>query len=461
MAQTPQSQDSNSAETSTFDYDLLVIGAGSGGLSAAQTAAQLGARVAIADPGAVGGTCVNRGCVPKKLMVFAANFARQQRLAKNYGWVNLCGTFDWPALKAAIEQELDHLRQVYRAKLTKAGVVLIDCPASFLDAHTVTLGNRTVTVDKVIIAVGAKPVKPDLPGIDCGLTSRDIFHLASLPEQLTIVGGGYIGAEFSNIFNTLGCQVNLIEKSHLILDGFDDTLRKTLHYSLMEQGIRLIAGTSLQSIEKTPTGSKLSLSGDREDTLIADTLLLALGRAPNLEGLGLDKAGVEVEQGAIAVDDYSRTSQPNIFAVGDCTNRLPLTPVAKAEGTAAANTLFGSEPQKVSYRWVPSAVFCVPEAATVGWTEAQAREQNARVDVLCYRFTPLHYTLSPQKQESLIKLVVEAQSGQILGVHMVGDESAEIVQGLIPALKQGLTVADLKATIGIHPTSGEEMFSLN
>lgn len=443
-----------------FDYDLLVIGAGSAGLSAAQTAAGYGVRVAIADPGPVGGTCVNRGCVPKKLMVYASQFARQRDLARNYGWVDPGGSFDWPALRVAIEQELTHLQQTYRARLTRSGVTVLDCPAHFLDTHQVALGNRKVFVDKVIIATGAKPVKPNLPGIDCGLTSRDIFSLEALPQQITIVGGGYIGSEFSNIFCTLGSQVNLIERSQLILDGFDQTIRETLHQSLMDQGVRVLGGTSLEAIDQTETETRLTLSGQCHDTLITDTLLLALGRTPDLEGLNLEAAGVEVEQKAIAVDDYSRTSQPTIFAIGDCTNRVPLTPVAKAEGAAAAHTLFGPQPRQVSYRWVPSAVFCAPEAATVGWTEAEARDQGVEPEVYCDRFVPLHYALSPQKQASLIKLVVDGRSGQIVGVHMVGDGVAENLQGLIPALKQGLTLAELKGTIGIHPTSGEELFSL-
>lgn len=444
-----------------FDYDLLVIGAGSGGLSTAKTAASYGARVAITDPGPLGGTCVNRGCIPKKMMVYAANFAQEQRLAKNYGWVNTQGSFDWLALKAAIEQELTHLQQSFHSTLTKAGVSLLNWSARFIDEHTVLMGDRSITAEKIVIAVGAKPTRPNLPGIECGLTSRDVFHLDALPQQLTIVGGGYIGAEFSNIFTILGCQVNLIERHPFILQGFDCAIREKLCASLAEQGIRLLANTSLKAIEKTPTGTKLSLSGDCHETVIADQLLLALGRRPDLQDLDLEAAGVAVDDGAIAVDEYSRTSQPHILAVGDCTNRVPLTPVAIAEGTAAAHTLFSDQPRKVSYRWVPSAVFCTPEAATVGWTDAEAEAQGISPEIHCAHFTPLHYAPSPQKQEALIKLVVDGSSGQIVGVHMVGDNVAEIIQGLIPALKKGLTLAELADTIGIHPTSGEEVFSIS
>ncbi|MGG6238877.1 dihydrolipoyl dehydrogenase family protein [Nodosilinea sp. AN01ver1] len=445
-----------------FDYDLLVIGAGSAGLSAATTAAQHGAQVAIADPDFIGGTCINRGCVPKKFLVFAADFARQQCLAKSYGWVNPSGQFDWLMLRTAIDQELAKLRQSYQSKLTKLGVTVLSDAARFVDPHKIELGDRTVTVDKVIIATGAKPVKPDLPGIDCGLTSRDMFQLEALPSQLTIVGGGYIGAEFSNIFATLGCNVTLIDKNDWILPGFDEDIRKALHHSLMDQGIRICPETSLKALRTDESGIHVSLSGKHDDTLLADTLLLALGRKPNLEGLNLEAAGVEVEEGAIAVDDYSRTSQPSIFAIGDCTDRLPLTPVAKAEGAAAAKTLFSDRPQAVSYRWVPSAVFCSPEAATVGWSEAEARSHDdLDIEVCCSRFTPLRYLPSSQTREALIKLVVNAKSQEILGLHLVGDEAAEMIQGFIPALRRGLTVAELTETIGLHPTSGEEIFALD
>lgn len=444
-----------------YDYDLLVIGAGSGGLSAAQTAAKHGARVAIADPHALGGTCVNRGCIPKKLMTFAANFARQQRSAKSYGWVNpsACDRFDWPALRVGIEQHLDTLRQSYHSKLTKAGVTLLRCAARFVEPHKVELSDRTISVDKVIIASGAKPLKPPLPGIECGLSSRDIFTMVDFPHQFTIVGGGYIGAEFSNIFCTLGSQVTLIDKNDCILPGFDTDIRQAIHGSLMNQGIRVLSETALEGIEKRDDGMRISLSGRCDDTLIADTLLLALGRVPNIASLNLDAAGVKVDNGAISVDDCSRTSQSSIFAVGDCTNRLPLTPVAIAEGRAAATTLFGGELQSVNYRWVPSAVFCSPEAATVGWTEEEARAKvDGEVGVRCARFTPLRYALTDQEQQTLIKLVVNEQTQTILGMHMVGDEVAEIIQGFIPALSRGLTLAELSETIALHPTVAEEIF---
>lgn len=446
-----------------YDYDLLVIGAGSGGLSAARTAAKQGAKVAIADPQALGGTCVNRGCIPKKLMVFAADFARQQRLARSYGWVNpgACDRFDWSALRTAIEQHLASLRQSYQSRLTKSGVTLLRDAARFLDPHKIAVGDRTITADKVIVATGAQPLKPSLPGIEHGLTSRDIFALAEFPHQLTIVGGGYIGAEFSNIFCTMGAQVTLIDKNDYILPGFDHDIRQAIHTSLSNQGIRLLSETALKGIETHENGVQIALSSNCEDTLMADTLLLALGRVPNIATLNLEAAGVEVEQGAIAVDEYSRTSQPSILAVGDCTNRLPLTPVAIAEGAAAAKTLFGPEPQSVNYRWVPSAVFCAPEAATVGWSEAEAREQtDAEIAVYCTRFTPLRWALPEQHQQTLMKLVVDERSQQIVGMHMVGDAVAEIIQGFIPALRQGLTLAELTATIGLHPTSAEEMFDM-
>ncbi|MBD0337577.1 MAG: FAD-dependent oxidoreductase [Cyanobacteria bacterium Co-bin13] len=443
-----------------FDYDLLVIGAGSAGLSAAKTAARLGARVAIADPGPLGGTCVNRGCIPKKFLVYAADFVRQQQQAKHYGWKNLAGEFDWPTLRDAIQGELKQLQQSQAKGLEKAGVTVLPHEVRFVDEHCLLVGEQQVTADKVIIAVGAKPVLPDLPGIDCGLTSRDIFQLPELPQRWVIVGGGYIGVEFGCLFNLLGCQVTLADKHALVLEGFDQTLREQVHQGLIDQGLNLLPETALSSIEPQGQKKKVCLSGASSDAITTDVVLLALGRKPDLSRLDLDKAGVTVEEGAIAVDAHSRTSQPSILAVGDCTNRKPLTPVAKAEGTAAAKTLFGSEPAEVPYRWVPSAVFCFPEIASVGWSEAEAQEHEP-VEVHCHTFVPLNYKLTSQKPEALIKLVVAKGSQEILGLHVVSDASAEIVQGLIPALRRGLTLSELTETIAIHPTSAEEIFSLS
>ncbi|HEY9880017.1 MAG TPA: FAD-dependent oxidoreductase [Leptolyngbyaceae cyanobacterium] len=442
----------------SFDYDLLVVGAGSAGLSAAKTAAQLGAKVAIADPGSLGGTCVNRGCIPKKFMVYAADFVRQQQQAKHYGWKNISADFDWPTLKTAIHDGLKQIQQSQAKALASAGVTVLPNQVRFVDEHSLDLGEHIVTADKVILAVGAKPVLPDLPGIDCGVTSRDIFHLEKLPQRLLIVGGGYIGAEFGNLFNLLGCQVTLVDKNPLILEGFDDTIRQRVHQSLIDQGMHLVPETSLASIEPQGQAKKVHLS-DQHDRITADVVLLALGRKPDFSSLDLDKAGVKIETGAIAVDAHSRTSQPSILAVGDCTNRKPLTPVARAEGSAAAKTLFGPTPVEVSYRWVPSAVFCSPEVASTGWTEAEAQEQ-VKAEVHCHTFVPLHYRLTSYQPESLIKMVVAKDSQEILGVHMVGDSSPEILQGLLPALKRGLTLSELSEVIPIHPTSGEEVYDV-
>ncbi|MGB3135454.1 MAG: glutathione-disulfide reductase [Nodosilinea sp.] len=444
-----------------FDYDLLVIGAGSAGLAAATAAAECGVKVAIADPGALGGTCVNRGCIPKKFMVYAADVARQQRLAKSYGWANLSGEFDWPTFKNAVNQEIEQIRQSYQSKLDKAGITVIRSAARFVDPHQVELGDQTISADKIIIATGGKPTKLDLPGIETGLTSRDMFKLEALPKQITIVGGGYIGVEFSDILATLGCRVTLIDKHEWILSGFDQDIRKTLHQSLINQGIEILPETSLKAIRTDDSGTHVALSGKHDEPLQTDTILLALGRTPNLEGLNLEAAGVDVKEEAIAVDEYSRTSQSSIFAVGDCTDRLPLTPVAKAEGVAAAKTLFTDRPQSVSYRWIPSAVFCCPEAATVGWSEAKARDHDdLDIEVHCSRFTPLRYQLAPEDHKSLIKLVVNAKSQEILGLHLIGDDAAEMIQGFVPALQRGLTLTELNQTIGLHPTSGEEVFAL-
>ncbi|MBD0270258.1 MAG: FAD-dependent oxidoreductase, partial [Cyanobacteria bacterium Co-bin8] len=371
--------------------------------------------------------------------------------AKHYGWKNLAGEFDWPTLRTAIHGELEQLQQSYAKGLEKAGVSVLPHHVRFVDEHCLSVGDQRVTADKVIVAVGAKPVLPDLPGIENGLTSRDIFQLPELPQHLMVIGGGYIGVEFGCLFNLLGCQVSLADKHPLVLEGFDDTLRQRVHQSLIDQGLNLLPETALSAIESQGQEKKVRLSGASSDSITADAVLLALGRKPDLSQLDLDKAGVEVEKGAIAVDAHSRTSQPSIFAVGDCTNRKPLTPVAKAEGVAAAKTLFGPEPTEVSYRWVPSAVFCFPEIASVGWSEAEAQEHET-IEVHCETFVPLNYKLTSQKPEALIKVVIAKASQEILGLHMVNDASAEIIQGLIPALRRGLTLSELTETIAIHPT---------
>ena len=441
-------------------YDFLVIGAGSGGLAAAKRATQYGANVAIVEQEHLGGTCVNRGCVPKKLMVYAADVAHQMQLAKTYGWQIQQQGFDWQAFKQARDQEIARLRQVQETALQKAGVEQIQGHACFVDAHTVRVGERSINAETILIAVGGQPIQPDLPGIEHTVTSREIFHLATLPNRLAIIGAGYVGVEFASIMRSFGCEVTLLNRESCILPGFDQDLTGTLRKRLRQRGINSLCNTTAKAIQKSPDGLKLTLTGDHTETIVADTILCAVGRSPNLENLGLDKAGIKYSKKAIEVDDYSRTNQLNIYAIGDCTNRLPLTPVAIAEGQAVADMVFGKQPRKIEYDYVPSAVFARPEVASVGMTEAQANErfgtENIKCD--CTTFHPMLYSFSESPPSMLMKFVIHQKTDRILGLHLVGEHAADIIQGFTISIKQGITRQAITDAIGIHPTSAEELF---
>jgi glutathione reductase (NADPH) len=446
----------------TYDYDLFVIGAGSAGLAAAKGAAAYGARVAIAEQNSLGGTCVNRGCIPKKLMVYASGFSSLFQDAVGYGWSKVQSQFNWQQFMAAKDKEIQHLNQSYLQQLQSAGVKLLRGQASFLDAHTLEVVGTQITAEKILIAVGGKPIQPNIPGIEHTITSREIFHLPQQPQRVAIIGGGYIGVEFAYILHGLGSQVTLMDTGESILAGFDSDICMAIQASMAKQEIRFLGNTTAEKIEQVPEGLCLTLSGDHPDSLIVDTVLCAIGRTPNVSELGLEKVGVEVnEKGAIAVDQHSRTTQANIFAVGDCTNRLNLTPVAKAEGHAFADTEFGGKPQTVNYDLVPSAVFSQPPAATVGLSEAQAREKLGDA-VCCYHqtFQPLFHRLTQEDEQNLVKLVVDSHSDRILGIHIVGEHAAEIMQGMAIALNMGATKKDFNTTIGIHPSTAEELISL-
>lgn len=449
----------------SFDYDLFVIGAGPGGLAASRLAAQkYGVRVAIAESGSLGGTCVNRGCVPKKLMVYAADFARQNSLATSYGWSECQKTLHWSIFQNKLHSHLKKLNESYQQHLKDAGVTLIEGRAKFIDAHTLEVGNKKITAEYILIAVGGKPFKPDIPGKDYGITSREMFQLEEIPKQLVILGGGYIGIEFSSIFHALGSQVTLIETDEEILSGFDCDIRSKLHSELSRQGIRIITNTTAKAIEKTSSNLQVNLSGDCEETMVMDTVLIATGRVANTKDLGLENLGIELgKKGAIPVNEYSCTSQAHIFAVGDCTGRLPLTPVASAEAQAVIHTIFGNSPQTIDYTHVPSAVFSRPEAATVGLTEAKAREKYGdAVHCLHHRFQPLLYSFLAEEESTsvMIKLVM-GENEKVLGLHLVGKDAVDIVQSLAVAIRQGITKSELQETIGIHPTIGEEIFALD
>lgn len=442
-------------------YDLMVLGAGSGGLAVAKAAATQGASVAVAEPNYIGGTCVNRGCIPKKLMVQAAAFVEHQKIAAAHGWANPEGLFQWNVLKSAIQEHLEKLRQSQQKTLQEANVEIIRAAARLIDAHTVAAGDRTVEAKHIVIATGSRPMLPDIPGIELALTSRDMFQLDELPEHLAIVGGGYIGVEFGCMLAQLGSRITLIDTSPQVLSGFDPDLRAFVQETLERLGIRFIPETTCKGIEQSDSALTLSLSGEDTQSLEADAVLMAVGRTPNLNNLGLEEAGIELNEGYVAVDEYGQTTQKSVYAIGDCVGRLPLTPMAIAEGKAVAKTIFQQQPTAVDDRWIPSAVFSAPPVTTVGWTEAMAKDHvGDAVDTICHSFTPLSHSLMSESQNALIKVVFDQTTRQILGIHAAGKQAPDLIQGLIFSLSQGLTLDELVDTPGIHPTSGEELFAI-
>ncbi|NJO47776.1 MAG: glutathione-disulfide reductase [Oscillatoriales cyanobacterium RM2_1_1] len=444
-----------------YDYDLFVIGAGSGGLAASKRAASYGAKVAIAEYDLVGGTCVIRGCVPKKLMVYASQFSHLYKDAEGYGWSPVESQFDWKYLVKAVDTEVRRLSQLHISFLEKAGVELIEGYAKFVDPHTLEVGDRKVTADKILIAVGGHATKPDIPGAEHLVTSREMFLLPEQPKRMAVWGGGYIGVEFACIMNGLGSEITQIIRRDLILRGFDDDLRSTIQESMANRGIQFRLNSTIDKVEKVDEGLKLILNGEEDEPLIVDAVLCATGRDPNLAELLLENAGVELKEKAIAVTLDSRTTQPHIFAVGDCTDRMNLTPVAIAEGRALADTEFGHKPHSITHENIATAVFSQPEAATVGMTEAEAREKFGDA-VQCYRarFRSLFNSLAGGDERVLVKLIVESNTDRVLGAHMVGKDAAELIQGIAIAVNMGATKKDFDDTMGIHPTSGEEFVTL-
>jgi glutathione reductase (NADPH) len=445
----------------TYDYDLFVIGGGSGGIAAGRRAAQYGAKVAVAEYDRLGGTCVNRGCIPKKLMVYASHFPDLFEDAQGFGWSAVQSTLDWQKMITAVNKELERLNGVYQNMLGNAKVELFRGYAKLLDRHTLEIEDRKVTADKILIAVGGHPVKPDIPGIEHAITSDDMFLLKEQPKSILIMGGGYIGVEFACIMNGLGSDVTQLIRRNLILQGFDDDIRSNIQEGMESHGIEILTSCEASSIEKTPEGLKVTLGSKHQETIVVDVILAATGRKPKLKNLGLENADVEINNGAIAVDKYSQTTQENIFAVGDCTDRMNLTPVAINEGRAFADTQFGGHSRTMSYENIPTAIFSTPEAATVGLTEVQAREQYGdAVKVYRTKFKPTYHSLSGRDERVMVKLVVAEDTDKVLGAHMVGEHAAEIIQGMAIALKMGATKKDFDATVGIHPSAAEEFVTL-
>ncbi|MBD1925397.1 glutathione-disulfide reductase [Trichocoleus sp. FACHB-90] len=444
-----------------FDYDLLVIGAGPGGLSASEQAAGYGARVAIAEQDSVGGTCVIRGCIPEKLMSFAAEFSDDSQVAAGYGWNQAQCAFDWQQFIEAKEREIHRLSQVHNQKLEKAGVALIKGKATFIDAHTLEVAGRQITADKILIAVGAKDVKPEIPGSENTITSSQLFSLKQQPKHIAVVGGNYIPVKLAGILNNLGCQVTQVFLEDHILCAFDESLALAVQEGMAKRGIQILENTTVKEIKRVGDELDVILSGKNANTLSVDTVLFALCRTPNNSGLDLEKAGIQLQRGAIVVDEYNRTTQANIFAVGDCINRINFTPVAIAQGRAFADTQFGNNPRTVCYEYVPSTVSSQPQAATVGFSEAEAREKlGDAVRCYCSQFHPLLHSLTNRDEKTLIKLVVDSHSDRVLGAHMVGEGAIEIIQCLALALRVGATKKHFDEAIGIHPSVAEEFLTM-
>ena len=442
------------------DYDLFVIGGGSGGVRCARIAAGHGARVGIAEEWHWGGTCVNVGCVPKKLMVQAAEYGALAEDSRGFGWDGRRAGFDWPALIAAKDAEIARLNGIYVRLLEGAGVRWHEARATFLDAHTLQVGRQRVTAERIVIAVGGRPADPGIEGAGLGITSDAAFHLPVLPQRVVMVGAGYIGVEFAGIFRGLGAEVDLVYRQKLPLRGFDEDLREDVAAALAAQGIRLHPGATAQAVVPEGEARRVRLSDGQ--TLETDLVFFAQGRRPHTRGLGLEQAGVAVaENGGVLVDELQQTSAPGIYAIGDVSNRLNLTPVAIAEGHALADRLFGpAQPRSWSFAAVPTAVFTSPPLATAGLTEAQAAEHGP-VDVYLARFTPMRHTLTGRAgRRSTMKLLVDQASQRVVGAHMLGEDAPEMMQGIAVAMTAGATKADFDRTIGIHPTGAEEWVTL-
>ncbi len=442
------------------DWDLFVIGAGSGGVRCARFSAQFGARVAIAEERYLGGTCVNVGCIPKKLMVYASHYTEEAHdAAAGFGWKVGDSSFDWSTLIANKNSEIERLNGIYDGLLDGAGVTLFNGRARIVDPHTVEVDGQQHSAENILVSTGSWPNLPDVPGIEHAITSNEVFYLEEQPKRVLIVGGGYIAVEFAGIFHGLGTEVTQIYRGPLFLRGFDDDVRAHLAGEIRKKGIDLRFDTNVNAIEKTSQGYSVALTDG--STVEVDQVMYATGRVPLSKDLGLEDAGVEVNsKGAILVDEYSRSNVPSIHAIGDVTDRVNLTPVAIHEGVCLSNTLFNGTPMKPVHRDVPAAVFSQPPIGTVGLTEAQAREEYADVDIYESRFRALKHTLTKGDEQTYMKLIVDPKSDRVLGLHMVGPDAGEITQGFAVAIKCGATKAQFDSTIGIHPTSAEEFVTM-
>ncbi|KAG0618349.1 hypothetical protein M758_4G056700 [Ceratodon purpureus] len=457
-------------EPTDYDYDLVAIGAGSGGVRAARFAAQFGAKVAVCEmpfapissdeAGGVGGTCVLRGCVPKKLLVYAANFPHDFESSRGFGWsFEAEPKHDWKTLITNKNAELNRLIGVYKSLLQKSGVDLIEGRGKIADAHTVEVKGKKITAKHILISVGGRATVPNIPGKEHVITSDEALNLPERPNKICIVGGGYIALEFAGIFAGLGTEVHVFVRQPKVLRGFDEEIRDFIAAQLQAQGIVFHFGETPTAVEKNNDGTYSVVTDSGKE--VSDLVMFATGRAPNTKDLGLEDAGVKLnKQGAIEVDSFSKTNVENIWAIGDVTNRINLTPVALMEGMAMAKTAFGNEPTKPDYRYIASAVFTQPPIATVGYTEEAAVEKFGDIDVYTSTFRPMKATLSGLPEKTFMKIIVDAASDKVVGMHMCGDETPEIMQGFAVAVKAGLTKKQFDSTVGIHPTAAEELVTM-
>lgn len=443
---------------SQFDYDLFVIGAGSGGVRASRIAASHGARVAVAEEHRVGGTCVIRGCVPKKLLVYGAHFAEDLKDARKFGWDVPDCKFDWDVLRDNVLAEVDRLEGLYGQTLDNHKVTVFRSRATLVGPQKVRLADgQELTAERILIATGGWPFVPEFPGSEHAITSNEVFHLETLPKRIVIAGGGYIANEFAGIFNEFGSKVTIVNRGDTILRGYDEQIRDRLLQISMTKGIDFKFNAPFRSIAKNDDGS-LTVTLDNCEPIVADAVLIATGRTPNTRGLGLEAAGVELDDHqAIKVDETNQSSVPGIYAVGDVTNRIQLTPVAIREGQAFADSVFGGKPTVVDYANVPSAVFCHPPIGAVGMTEAQARNKLGSIRTYTSDFRAMKNVLAGRNERALYKMIVNAATDQVVGLHMIGPDAPEILQAAAIAVKAGLTKADFDATVALHPSMAEEL----
>lgn len=445
---------------SEYDYDLFVIGAGSGGVRCARMSATMGAKVAIAEERYFGGTCVNVGCVPKKLYVYGSHFAEELELARSYGWSIDTPEFNWGVMRDNKVVEIQRLQDIYQRLLNHSGVEIFAGRAEIASPNQIRVLGKTVTAKRILIATGGWPYMPKVPGIEHAITSNEFFDLPTLPKKAVVVGGGYIAIEFACILHNLGVEVTLSYRKSLFLRGFDHDVRTHLRDELIKKGITLLFDHNVSGIEKLADGS-LAVDDDSGSRLVCDLVIYATGRKPKVGGLGLENTSVNLsESGAIIVDDHFYTSEPSILAIGDVIDRVQLTPVALAEGMHVANELFGDGGGNIRYDVIPTAVFTQPPIGTVGLTEEQARERGHEVVIYKSEFAPMKYSFSKKKERALMKLIVDKPSDRVLGAHMVGADAGEIIQGIGIALAMGATKAQFDQTIGIHPTSAEEFVTM-